>query len=122
MLESDAAKLRAEAGEIAEEVESMAWTSLYDGWLSSSSDGGLWAATEWRILNGYLTTLSQSYEKIKVSIFHAPGSLMSSSYDKMLNGGFRQYIVSSLERKILGSKRMAKSSFSLYQLFVRIYL
>lgn len=39
MLQEDAARLMAEAGEAAEEVETMAWSSLYDGWHSSSSAG-----------------------------------------------------------------------------------
>lgn len=37
MLAEDAGWLRAEAGQAAEEAEAMAWSSLYDGWYSSSS-------------------------------------------------------------------------------------
>lgn len=46
MLREDAERLTAAAGAAAEEAESMAWSSLYDGWLdsmgssSSSSVGG----------------------------------------------------------------------------------
>lgn len=37
MLQEDADRLTAAAGAVAEEAESMAWSSLYDGWLDSMS-------------------------------------------------------------------------------------
>lgn len=35
MLATDAERLARQAGEAAEEVEAMAWSSLYDGWFDS---------------------------------------------------------------------------------------
>lgn len=50
MLKEDADRLTAAAGAVAEEAESMAWSSLYDGWLDSmdSSSSASAGDASWR--------------------------------------------------------------------------
>lgn len=42
MLREDAERLMTAAGVVAEEAESMAWSSLYDGWLDSMGSSSSW--------------------------------------------------------------------------------